>query len=322
MQIAVVIPSYRVREKILGVLGRIGPEVTKIFVVDDRCPDGSGAHVREHCRDPRVQVIFQEQNEGVGGATLRGFTEAERAGIPVVVKLDGDGQMDPSLIPSLVRPILEGKADYAKGNRFFSPRALRGMPFVRLVGNAGLSFMAKATTGYWSIMDPTNGFVALHTSLLSQLEPEQLEKRYFFENDLLFRLGLLRAVVHDVPMRAVYADEESGLSAAHSLLSFPGKFLVRFLKRIFYRYFLRDFSVGSVFLLAALFLMSLGTLFGLYHWQQSTATGNFASSGTVMLAALPVLLGFQMLVFVLLFDILTVPREPVHPYLTAENSRR
>ena len=318
MKIAVVIPSYQVRAHILPLIAKIGAEVAGIFVVDDQCPEGSGKYVQENCRDPRVKVIFQPQNTGVGGATVRGFHAAEEAGFAVAVKLDGDGQMDPALIPALVRPILEGKADYTKGNRFFSPRALKGMPAVRLVGNAGLSFLAKITTGYWSVMDPTNGFLAIHTSLLSQLDTDRLAPRYFFENDLLFRLGLLRAVVADIPMKAFYGEEQSNLSVLHSLFVFPGKFLVRFFKRIFYRYFLRDFSVGSVLLLAALFLLSVGTAFGVYHWEQSAKTGAFASSGTVMLAALPVLLGFQMLIFVLLYDILTVPRDPLHPYLIPE----
>lgn len=315
MKIAVVIPSYRVRNKILSVIERIGPEVARVFVVDDKCPENSGKHVQENCKDPRVQVIFQEQNEGVGGATLRGFLAAEKAGCQIAVKLDGDGQMDARFIPVLVRPILEGKADYAKGNRFFSPRALQGMPKVRLLGNAGISFLAKITTGYWSTMDPTNGYVAIHTALLPLLEVEKISHRYFFENDLLFRLGLIRAAVVDVPMRALYADESSSLSVIHSLFVFPGKFAVRFLKRIFYRYFLRDFSVGSVLLVASVFLMTVGAAFGVYHWEQSAKTGALASSGTVMLAALPVLLGFQMLIFVLLYDILTVPRDPLHPYI-------
>jgi glycosyltransferase involved in cell wall biosynthesis len=321
MKIAVVIPSYRVRSKILAVIERIGPEVACVFVVDDKCPENSGKYVQENCKDPRVRVIFQEKNEGVGGATLRGFLAAEQEGCEIAVKLDGDGQMDARFIPVLVRPILEGKADYAKGNRFFSPRALQGMPKVRLLGNAGISFLAKITTGYWGTMDPTNGYVAIHTALLPLLDVEKISRRYFFENDLLFRLGLIRAAVVDVPMHALYADESSSLSVTHSLFVFPGKFAARFFKRVFYRYFLRDFSVGSVLLVASVFLMAIGVVFGAYHWEQSAKTGAFASSGTVMLAALPVLLGFQMLIFVLLYDILTVPRDPLHPYIAPMENR-
>jgi hypothetical protein len=164
-------------------------------------------------------------------------------------------------------------------------------------------------------MDPTNGFVAIHTSILPILDTEKLAKRYFFENDLLFRLGLVRAVVVDIPMRAAYADEKSNLSVTHSLFQFPGKFAVRLMKRILYRYFLRDFNVGSVLFLSAGALMAAGTTFGAQQWLKSARTGLYASSGTVMLAALPILLGFQMMIFVILYDILTAPRDPIHPYL-------
>lgn len=315
MRVAVVIPSYKVSAKIMGVLSAIGPEVGGIFVVDDKCPEGSGRLVTEKNRDPRVKVIFQEKNQGVGGATLRGFAEARAAGFSVLVKLDGDGQMNPRFIPTLIRPILEKKADYAKGNRFHSPRSLQGMPTLRLIGNAGISFLAKFTTGYWNVMDPTNGYVAIHASLLPLLDPERITKRYFFENDLLFRLGLIQALVVDVPMKAIYADENSNLSVSHSLLTFPFRFLTRAVKRIVYRYFLRDFNIGSVLLLAGSVLLLLGGTYGFYHWYLSVHTGQLASSGRVMIAALPVLLGFQMLTFALLFDVMMTPKEPLFPYL-------
>ncbi len=315
MKIAVVIPAYKVKNQVIGVISSIGPEVQKIFVVDDACPEKSGAWAQSQIQDPRLEVLFQQKNSGVGGATLRGFVAAQQQGFSIAVKIDGDGQMDPTLIPQLVQPLLEGKADLTKGNRFYSPRALTGMPFLRLLGNAGLSILAKITTGYWTIMDPTNGFLALHTALLPLLETSRISPRYFFENDLLFRLGLVRAVVVDVPMDAHYADEQSNLSIMHSLISFPGKFFVRFFKRIFYRYFLRDFNIASILMVKGVVLLAAGTIFGLYHWIQSTKTGVVASSGTVMLSALPVLVGFQMLTFALLYDVLMVPKDPLHKYL-------
>jgi dolichol-phosphate mannosyltransferase len=321
MRIAVIIPSYRVSKKILSVVSAIGPEVHGIFVVDDKCPDQSGKIVAQECKDPRVKIIFQEKNEGVGGATLRGFAAAKKAGYQILVKLDGDGQMDPRFIPALIRPILEKKADYTKGNRFHSPRSLKGMPTSRLIGNAGLSFLAKITTGYWNLMDPTNGFLAMHANILSLLDMERVSKRYFFENDMLFRLGLIQAHVVDVPMKAVYADEKSNLSISHSLATFPFRFLIRIVKRIFYRYFLRDFSVGSVLLLAGIALLSTGSLYGLHHWLISIQTGQLASSGRVMIAALPVLLGFQMLTFALLFDVMMTPKEALFPYLDSSEEQ-
>ncbi|RYZ80439.1 MAG: glycosyltransferase family 2 protein, partial [Proteobacteria bacterium] len=187
MQIAVVIPAYKVKEFILDVISQVPENVAAIYVVDDACPQQSGKLVQEKCADPRVRVIHQEKNSGVGGATIRGIQHAFEEGNEIVVKIDGDGQMDPKLLPKFVKPILDGKADYSKGNRFHSPANLRSMPGTRLFGNAVLSFFSKATTGYWNIMDPTNGYFALHTSLVPALELDKLAPRYFFENDMLFR---------------------------------------------------------------------------------------------------------------------------------------
>lgn len=315
MRIALIIPAYKVADKILPVVREALRFGDKIFVVDDACPQKSGQIVRDAALGTQVAVLLQDENTGVGGATLRGFQAAAQENFDILVKLDGDGQMDPSQIPALINPIRTGKADYTKGNRFYSPRSLRGMPGLRLLGNAGLSFMAKLTTGYWNIMDPTNGFIALHSSLLPVLETERLAKRYFFENDLLFRLSLCRAVVCDVPIPSRYADEKSNLSISHSLFTFPFLFLIRFCKRLAYRYFLRDFSVGSVFLIfGALFSLS-GLIFGIYHWRISALSGQIASSGTVMLAALPTLMGFQMFCFAVIYDVLMVPRDALHPSL-------
>ncbi len=313
--VAVVIPSYRVSAKILGVLAAIGAEVDRIYVVDDQCPERSGVLVKEKSRDPRVKVIFLSQNQGVGGATLSGFQAALDDGFDIAVKLDGDGQMDPALIPLITEPLVTGQADFAKGNRFYSPKNLRQMPLIRLAGNAGISFVAKLTNGYWNVMDTTNGFIGIHTSLLPFLETDKIEKRYFFENDILFRLSLIRAVVQEMPMLAHYGDETSNLSVTKSFFTFPGKFFTRFWKRIFYRYFLRDFNAASLSMLLGTLLTVGGVAFGLYKWYLAERAGVTATSGTVMLAGLPVILGFQMLLYAVLYDTTAVPTQPIHQAL-------
>ena len=313
--IAVVIPSFRVTRHILGVIAAIPAGVHRIYVVDDACPDGSGALVRERCADPRVTVVTNERNLGVGGATLRGFAAAHADGARVVVKIDGDGQMEPALIPRFVQPILQQRADYAKGNRFFDLESLREMPKLRLLGNAVLSFMIKLSTGYWNIFDPTNGFVAMDARLFPLLPVSKIKPRFFFESDLLFRLGTIRAVVIDIPMQSRYRDETSNLKIGSSILPFLAGHLRNTWKRILYTYFLRDFSVASVNLLAGLALMGGGGALGAYKWWQLAGTGHFASSGTVMLAALPIILGFQLLLSALNFDIQNVPRDSIGKYL-------
>jgi dolichol-phosphate mannosyltransferase len=220
--VAVVVPAYRVRTHILPLLARIGPEVSLIFVVDDACPEGSGAHVLARCRDRRVVVLMHEQNQGVGGAVITGYQHAVAAGADVIVKLDGDGQMDPALIAKFVTPIFQDRADYVKGNRFHNIEDVRSMPIIRLIGNAALSFMTKLSSGYWNIFDPTNGYTAISAAVLSYLPLHKVKRRYFFESDLLFRLGTIQAVVLDLPMAAIYADEESGLKVRRVFPQFLG----------------------------------------------------------------------------------------------------
>ncbi len=321
MQIAVVIPAYRVRRHILGVIGHIGAEVRHIFVVDDCCPEMSGQYVEKHCTDPRVRVLVHEANLGVGGATMSGYRAALDAGADIVVKLDGDGQMDPRLIGRLVGPIERGQSDYTKGNRFFGVEYLEQMPLLRTIGNSGLSFINKAVSGYWNIMDPTNGFTAIHRAALELLPLDKIERRYFFESDMLFRLNTIRAVVSDVPMTACYGEEESSLRIGQVLLEFPPKFFVRFFKRIFYGYFLRDFNACSIEMVSGMALLLGGMLFGLWHWYTSSVGGVFASTGTVMLASLPIILGFQLLLSAVGFDTGNVPTEPLQLLVTERVSR-
>lgn len=313
--VAVVIPSYRVKDHILSVISEIGSIVEKIYVVDDRCPDGSGQFVHENCTDPRVQVVFNETNLGVGGATMAGYRQALSDGCEVAVKLDGDGQMNPALIPALIAPILNGEADYTKGNRFFSLENLEGMLSLRLFGNAVLSFITKVSSGYWAIMDPTNGFTAIHHSALSLLALEKIDRGYFFETDILFRLNTIRAVVKEVPMRAVYGDEQSSLRIVKVLREFPAKHLIRFFKRIGYNYFLRDFNVGSIEMVAGLLLLVFGVLFGGYHWYEHSVLGTPTPTGTVMLAVLPIIVGMQLVLEAISLDIRNLPREPLQRYM-------
>ena len=310
--IAVVIPSYRVIKHILGVIATIGPEVWRIYVVDDKCPEGSGNYVEANCKDPRVVVLRHEINQGVGGAVMTGYSVAIADGAEVIIKIDGDGQMDPGLIPSVAAPIFAGEADYTKGNRFFDLEEIRAMPKVRLFGNGVLSLMTKLSSGYWDLFDPTNGYTAIHVDVARLLPFGKISRRYFFETDMLFRLNTLRAVVVDVPMDANYGDEISNMKVSKIIGEFLVKHIRNFSKRIFYNYYLRDMSLASIELPLGLMLLIAGGFFGIYSWINSLNEGAITSAGTVMLAALPVLMGLQLILAFLAYDIASVPRRPLH----------
>lgn len=311
-KVAVIIPCYQVREHILGVINQIGQEVGQIYIVDDACPDNTGDFVANHCKDPRIIIIRNAQNQGVGGAVMRGYQAAIAADMHIMVKVDGDGQMDPHLIPDFIAPIIAGDADYTKGNRFFDLEEIRAMPKMRLFGNAILSFITKLSSGYWDLFDPTNGYTAIHKEVAKRLPFEKISQSYFFETDLLFRLNTLRAVVVDIPMHAKYGDEVSHLKISKIITEFLYKHCRNFWKRIFYNYYLRDMSLASIELPLGLMLFLFGFIYGSIKWIDSFNTGMHASAGTVMLCALPVIIGLQLILAFLGHDIRSIPRRPLH----------
>lgn len=315
--IAVVVPCYKVTQHILGVIDAMGPEVDAIYCVDDACPDHSGDFIEEHRNTPRVRVIRLPENQGVGGAVMAGYRQAIADGATVIVKIDGDGQMDPSLLPQFVAPILHGAADYTKGNRFWDLSEIRQMPFARRIGNLGLSFMAKGSSGYWNLFDPTNGYTAIHAAVAARLPLKSISRRYFFETDILFRLNTIRAVVVDIPMDARYGDEVSGLNASRAVIDFFVKHVRNFCKRIGYNYFLRDLPIASIELTLAVLLLLFSTGFGVHRWWLSSTTGVAASPGTVMIPSLSLVLGVQFALAFLAYDITNVPKTPLHPRLGA-----
>ena len=310
--VAVVIPCYKVKAHILNLIQNIGPECAKIYVVDDCCPDGSGDYVREHCTDSRVVVLQNGTNLGVGGAVMAGYQAAIADGMDIIVKVDGDGQMDPALIPDFVVPISAGEADYTKGNRFFNLEEISAMPKVRLFGNAVLSFMTKLSSGYWDLFDPTNGYTAIHRDVAKKLPFNKISRRYFFETDMLFRLNTLRAVVVDVPMDANYGQEVSNLKIRKIIGEFLFKHTRNFLKRIFYNYYLRDMSLASIELPLGVLMMLAGATFGGYHWMVSLKKGATTPAGTVMLASILLLIGLQFILAFIAHDISSVPRRAIH----------
>lgn len=313
--VAVVLPCFNVRKHILSVLEKILPEVDYIVVVDDHCPQKTGEYVKQYCDDSRLHVIYHDTNKGVGGAVMSGYKAAIELGADIVVKIDGDGQMPPEILPTFVEPILLGNADYTKGNRFFDLEKLMSMPKSRIFGNAVLSFMAKFSSGYWNTFDPTNGYTAIHTKVLKRLPFDKISDDYFFETDMLFRLNTLRAVVIDVPMDASYADEQSNLKIHRVIGSFFWKHLRNTAKRVFYNYYLRNVSYASIELPIGLVLILFGLIFGSFHWGVATFSDQSNDAGTVMLSALPIIIGLQLLLAFLAYDIASVPQAALHQRL-------
>jgi dolichol-phosphate mannosyltransferase len=307
-KIAVVIPAYKVPDHIQEVIEAIPEHIHHIIVVDDHCPRSSGKAAEESGRK-NITVLYHERNRGVGAAVVTGYKKALELGCDIVVKIDGDNQMDPARIDDFIEPLQHDKADYCKGNRFRSYRALKSMPKIRLFGNSGLSFMIKGASGYWNIMDPTNGYTAIHRRVLDKLNLDGLSRRYFFETDMLFHLNLINAVVKDVDISARYSTENSSLSTGKELLQFPPRLFLRMIRRIFLKYFVYDFNMASVYIVVGLPVFLAGVIYGIMEWIESAVTGVPRPAGTIMLVALPIIISFQMLLQAIQIDINSVPKK-------------
>jgi glycosyltransferase involved in cell wall biosynthesis len=315
--IAAVIPAYRVEREIETVLHGLPAYIKCIIVVDDASPDKTSDLVAALAkRDRRLILLRHDRNQGVGAAMVTGFRKALELGAKIVVKIDGDGQMDISNLPDLLLPLIQGRADYTKGNRFRDFAALRQMPWIRRFGNMGLGFLAKAATGYWNLFDPSNGFIAIRAETLAQLPLDQIDPTYYFETSMLANLYLLGAVVQDIPMPAHYQGEVSSLLVHRVLLEFPLKLFNTLIRRAVLKNFVYDFSMGSIYLLTGLPLLLFGLIFGSFKWIQYASLGIPAPTGTVILPTLSVLLGIQLLLSATEIDLRSVPQKPLSTSLT------
>lgn len=302
LKIAVAIPCYKVEQHLQQVVAGLPDFVDSILLVDDCSPDGTPPLVDKlAASDPRIIALHHKENLGVGGAMRTAFSKVLETDIDVVVKLDGDGQMDSRYISPLVEALTH--AEFAKGNRLFDRATLRRMPALRRLGNMGIGFMVKASSGYWNVSDPVNGFFAIRTSTLKHMELERLSQRFFFESSMLIELHYTGARIKEVSMPAIYGDEKSNLSIGKTLFSFPPRLFVAWLRRIHLSYFVFDFNICSLYLLIGLPSFLFGLIFGICEWIHYASINSPSPTGTIMVAVLTFILGFQMLLAAAQYDV-------------------
>ncbi len=310
IKIAVVIPFYNASNEILPVISKLPEYIQHIIIVDDQSPAPLPKADIEQLAPAKARIHFLENpiNLGVGGATKRGFEEAIKVGAEIIIKVDADDQMDLAYLPHLLDPLIANKCDVAKGNRFRDLKALRTMPLVRRIGNLGLSFLIKSATGYWHNFDPTNGFLALKTDVVKNLDFNKLANRYYFETSLLSQLYFEKAVIKDVAMPARYGEEKSSMKIWQMPFVFGSRLTGTFIKRIVKEYFLYDFNIGSVYLLFGFPLFMFGLIFGIAEWIYYASINTFAPTGTIMIVTLSIILGFQLLLQAIQYDIINAPK--------------
>jgi len=310
MTISVVIPCYNVAKHIEDVVKKLPESISYIITVND-CSSDDSERIITRLQEENKKIIYikHEQNQGVGGAMLTGYKKSLDLKSDITIKMDGDDQMDPSYIPFLIKPLIENKADFAKGNRFRDLKALKNMPMLRRIGNLGLSFLIKAASGYWNIFDPVNGFTAIKKETLNNINFSKIHKRYFFETSMLIELYHADAVVQDVAMKARYGNEVSGLSKRKVLFEFPPKLFYAFCRRILLKYFLYEFNIASVYMLFGFPLFIVGVVYGLINFFKYASTHTAAPTGTVVIPTLLIILGFQLLLSAANYDIANYPKK-------------
>jgi len=199
LRICVVIPAFNEEDAVAGAVLSVPDFVDSIVVIDDASTDATKERVPSN-----ATVIRHTVNRGVGAAIATGYRYAMEEGADIAVVMAGDGQMDPCDLPPLLDPLVDGRADYCKGNRFAHKELLVQMPNIRVLGNALLSLATKVTSGYWQLFDSQCGYTAIRCETLAQLELDKLFPRYGYPNDMLAHLHCVNARVKDVPVRPIY----------------------------------------------------------------------------------------------------------------------
>tara|TARA_Y100000589_G_C27127755_1_gene619276 strand:- start:491 stop:1441 length:951 start_codon:yes stop_codon:yes gene_type:complete len=302
VKICTIIPCYKTPKKVIDIVRQCLEYSHLVICIDDYCPFNSGDQIEKNIKSEKLVIIRHLRNKGVGGAMKTGINFALGKNVDILVKIDSDGQMAPNLIPKLIKPIIEGKAEVTKGNRFRNPSVLIKMPKLRLIGNIGLGFLTKLSTGYWELFDPTNGFLAIKKNILLNMSVNKLDNRYFFETDFLFRCSLNEIVIEEFPMQTTYKDELSNMYPLAELPIFLIKHLKIFLKRVFYHYFILDFNPGSISLIISLIFGLSAFLLATTNYVSAYISGDETPYGIQTLFLVLSIISTQFLINFIFYD--------------------
>lgn len=309
-KIIIVIPCFKVKNKILSVISKIPEWIFKVICVDDGCPEKSGDFIKYYNKDERVLILYNNKNLGVGGASIVGFKHARELGADIIVKIDGDDQMDLNLLNKFIEPIILNQADFAKGNRFTKFKDYLDMPISRKIGNISLSFFNRFSSGYWNLFDTTNGYLCFNSKLIDLLPLEKISKDYFFESDLLNWLYILRAKVVDIPIKSIYQNEKSNINILLVFIKFPILYFRNFFRRFFYEYCLRNPDMKFLSFIFGILSIIFGVLFSLNVWKTGIEDVP-SSSGTVSIALISLLIGINFVSYFFMSDINNDPKNPI-----------
>ena len=303
--IALVVIAYNEEKLIVPTLQSVPDLVDRVYVVDDGSKDGTCERVRKQAAsDARVELVEHGSNQGPGQAIITGYLRSSEDGCDIAVVAGGDHQMPLEQMPDLLDPIVEGKVEYTKGNRFLMPDAgLEDMPWTRVLGNSLISIMTKVSSGYYKVYDVVDGFTAISKRAIDLVSWEHAWKGYGYPMEFLVRLNAYGLRVLDVPRRAIYLEGErqSQIRGVRYALQVAPMLVHRFFWRLTTKYLVRDFHPLFFFYMFGLIFLPLGVGFGGYLlYQQWVGIG--VSGPRAIVCALSIIMGIQFLLFAMLYD--------------------
>jgi len=298
--VSVVVPAHNEEALVASTVSGIPAFVDRIFVVDDGSTDRTAD--RAAGADPRVEVVSHARNEGVGAAIVSGYRRAIAEEIDVTCVMAADGQMDPEDLQQLAHAVAVGECDYAKANRLFTGQAWKLIPRTRYLGNAVLSFLTKIASGYWHVADSQSGYTAVNLETLRLLDLDRIYRRYGFPNDMLVHLNVFNRRVRDYPSRPIYGvGERSGIRLRSVVPRISWLLVKGFFWRMGQKYVIRDFHPLVLFYALGMLLFWGGVILGLVETALRIA-GNAIPAATIVLVALLIVSGMQLLLFAMWFD--------------------
>lgn len=303
LRVAAILPCYNEEKLIAKTVNTLPDFVDFIIAVDDQSKDHTWKIIKDLAKkNKRVVPIQNEVNQGIGGAYIHGFNVAQEKNADLIFTMAGDAQCNQNYMPNMIDTLLDENLDYVKANRFVHLEELKQMPTFRRVGNTVITILTKFSSGYYSIFDSQNGYGVFKRKTIEKLPFEHIGRRYDYENTLLIALAIMGAKIKDEPVPAIYGDEQSTIPVFKTTMRALNVVWKGFWRRIYHKYVLINFHPIALFIFGGLLLGSLGFLFGLYLVIAKLAADVTPSSGTVMLAVLPIILGFQLLLSAVTMD--------------------
>ena len=298
----VVIPCYMGGETSLKVVLDVLNYADLVVFVDDFCPKNTGNLIKKKINSSKLHFIFNTSNLGVGASTKKGFLWLLDQGADIIIKVYADGQIEASDIPRMCLPIIKNECQSTKANRFNNIDTVFKMPTVRLIGNIGLSFITKLSTGYWELLDPTNGLIAFNSNTLKKIDLFKTDNRFFFETDLLFRCALKNINIKNIPIDPIYNNNYSSLKPLEQLPIFLVKHIKLIIKRIFYQYYLLDFNPGSIELFLSILMGLISLFIAFLSIYKSHVTGVLTSAGTASIFTISAIMSIQLFISFIYYD--------------------